>query len=310
MLNQKVSKSFFTFCLLVLVTLGINLIGVKAADNVKTVTVTVKAKQDLKGILDKDDFFVSEEGTKKEILAVAPATSQSAPLNLAIVVQENLSQVNNELKSLGQFIEQLPAGSQVSVTYLNGNFVKVVQPFTTDMTQAAKSLHVVSGPIGSNFTSPYTSLIDVMKQFNGMEQGRNQVLFISNGIDPLGGGITPTTNLYLQQAINIAQKENISIYTLFSTNNQFASGFSRTRQRDFGGQTSLTILADETGGYAFTGANGFVSFDAPLKEYRKLMDQQYVITYKTDDRDKGFRRIKVSTDSSHVEVFAPKGYKS
>jgi hypothetical protein len=216
MLSQKSLKASLIFSFLFALVFSLTFNTAKAAnpEQVKTVTVTVNTKNKMAlPQLGKDDFLVSEAGRQKEVLSVSPATSQITPINLAIVIQEGSSQVNSELGSLRHFINSLPVGSKVMVTYLNGNFVQTVQPFTKNLDQATKKLRIVSSLSGTA-SSPYVALIDVMKQFNGMKQGRNQVLFISSGVDSLSGGFSsPSSNIYLERAIKIAQQENISIYS-------------------------------------------------------------------------------------------------
>jgi VWFA-related protein len=303
MLSKKNIKSSFTlsFVFALIFSFALSVVNVEAAnDHIKTLTVTVNTKNKMNlPQLGKEDFFVTEKGNQKEIVSVTPATSQIAPINLSIVIQEGVSQVNNELDAIKDFIGTLPEGSQVSITYLNGNFVNKLQPFTKDLNQAKKKLRVVN-PSFNATSSPYIPLLDVMKQFNGMTQGRNQILFISNGIDTLGGFSSPSLNIYLERAIKIAQQENISIYSIFSSNS--------LRRGIFSGQNNLNYLSEQTGGYAFIQGTGFVSFDAPLKDFRQMLNNQYVITYKSNTQDKGFRQVKVTTDFSNVKVTTLKGY--
>lgn len=303
MLSKKNIKSSFTlsFVFALIFSFALSVVNVEAAnDQIKTLTVTVNTKNKMNlPQLGKEDFFVTEKGNQKEIVSVTPATSQIAPINLSIVIQEGVSQVNNELDAIKDFIGTLPEGSQVSITYLNGNFVNKLQPFTKDLNQAKKKLRVVN-PSFNATSSPYIPLLDVMKQFNGMTQGRNQILFISNGIDTLGGFSSPSLNIYLERAIKIAQQENISIYSIFSSNS--------LRRGIFSGQNNLNYLSEQTGGYAFIQGTGFVSFDAPLKDFRQMLNNQYVITYKSNTQDKGFRQVKVTTDFSNVKVTTLKGY--
>jgi len=303
MLSKKNIKSSFilSFLFALIFSFTLNTVNAANPEQIKTVTVTVNTKNKMTlPELSKDDFLVSEAGSQKEILSVLPATNQEAPVNLAIVIQEGSDQINSELGALKNFISDLPAGSQVMVTYLSGNFVKTLQPFTKDLNQATKKLRVVSSFSGTP-SSPYIALIDVMKQFNGMKQGRNQILLISSGQDSLAGGFSsPSSNIHLERAIKTAQQENISVYSLFSSN------FSR--RGIFSGQNNLSHLSEQTGGYAFIQGTGYVSFDSPLKEYRQMLDNQYVITYKSTSSDKGFRQVKVTTDFSNIKVTAPKGY--
>jgi len=310
MLKRTVNKLSFIASLILLSVLFVSATTFAAppdTEKVKTITVTVEHKnQSMVPPLDKDDFVVYENGVKQDILSVVPAVGENAPLNLAVVVQENLPQVNSELKALQKFITGLPNGSQVMVVYLDGNFVKVLQNFTGDLDKAGRSLRVVSGFSGTP-SSPYLSLIDVMKKFNGKEMGRNEILFISNGIDSLEGfSGSPRSNLYLGQAIKAAQKENITIFSLFAP--------SRIPHRAFTvslGQDALAYLSEQTGGEAFfSGLSGFVTFDAPLAEFKNLLNKQYVIAYRSTTSDDSYREVKVKTDYSNLKINTVKGYKA
>lgn len=306
MLGNKLQKRTVLLGILLL-TLFVSgsWLNVKAADNdnVKTVTVTVNQKNG-NSDLQPGDFQISENGKNQQVLSVIPANDESVPLNLALVIQEDNPQINSELPALKNFIKGLPANSEVMVVYLNGNFVNA-KPFTSNLEEAAKSLRVVAGSVNGP-SSPYLSLIDVMKKFNGRQQGRNEILLISSGIDSLLGTTTPNTNSYLERAIKTAQKENITIYTIHS-----ASARGRGRAIGSFGENGLSALSEQTGGYSFyMGSNGFVSFDAPLRDLTERLNNQYVIAYRSDNTDKQFRTLKVRTDSSEIKIEAPKGYKA
>lgn len=299
------------FSLLLIAIIGLsNFTGFASAaerDQIKKITVTVEQKG-RKGTpaLDADDFFVYEDGIKQKVISVSPATVKNAPLNIAIVIQEGLPQVNSEIKAIKNFIKGLPDGSQVMISYINGGFVDIRQSFTTDLDKAAGKLRIVASNT-SIPSSPYLTLIDVMKRFNGLAHGRNEILFISSGLDPLNGlSSSPTSNLYLEKAIKVAQQENITIFSLFAPSLTTRRTFIASR-----GQDSLNYLSEQTGGQAFLmGTAGFVTFDAPLADLSRLLDQQYVIAYKSQGKDKNFHRVKVTTDYSNIKVTAIKGYKS
>lgn len=310
MIRNLINKVSVIGSLILLSVLFVNssaFAAMPGSDGVKTITVTVEHKKRLTAPpLDREDFVVLENGVQQDILSVAPATERNAPLNLALVVQEGISQVNSEIKALQQFITGLPKGSQVMVVYLKGPFVDVRQSFTGDLNKAAKSLRVAAG-ISSAPSSPYLGLIDAMKKFNGKAQGRNEVLFISSGIDTLNGfNGSPRSNLYLEQAIKAAQQENITVFSLFAP-----SSISRRLFTVSFGQDALNYLSEQTGGCAFFSGNlGFVTFDAPLAEFKDLLGRQYVISYKSAASRDDYRKVKVSTDYSNLKISAIKGYKS
>src|SRR5205823_9158149 len=127
------------------------------------------------------------------------------------------------------------------------------------------------------------------------------------GVDLLDGvSGSPASNIYLERAIKLAQQENITIFSIFAPSSVARGFFINSR-----GQDSLNYLSEQTGGRAFmSGTSGFVTFDAPLADLNKLLNQQFVISYKSADSDKDFHKVKVSTDYSNVEVKVLKGYKS
>lgn len=305
----NIKKSSFALTLALIMITVFNFVVAQAADKdrIKTLTVTVTHKQKIDTPkLTRDDFFISEDGEAREVVSALPATGANAPLNLAIVIQDDLPQVNNQLAVLRSFIRELPAGSQVMLTYVRGSFVNVVQPFTADLDQAAKQVRAVSG-VRPGPASPYVALIDVMKKFNGFKQGRNEILLISSGFDGLdsvgGFGGSPRSNIYLTRAIKHAQQQNITIFSIYSP----SSGFGRRPFAINVAQDALNFLSVETGGKAFFLGTGFVTFDAPLKELRQLLDQQYVVAFKSGNED-GFHSLKVKTDYSNIKVETAKGY--
>lgn len=311
MLSGKLMKPSFIFSMILAAVIGFgSLIEPALAadkDRIKTITVTVEQKGRTRiPSLVAGDFLVYENGIEKEVLSAVPATNKKAPLNLAIVIQEGIPQINSEIKALKSFIRELPEGSQVMIAYINGGFIDVRQPFTDDLDRAAGRLRVVSS-VTNVTTSPYIPLIDVMKRFNGFKHGRNEILFISSGFDPLvGARDLPTANIYLERAVKLAQQQNITVFSLFAPSTITRRSFIASN-----GQNSLNYLAEQTGGRAFlSGFSGFVTFDAPLIEFGKLLNQQYVITFKSANSGKRYSEVKVKTDYSNLKVRSVKEYKS
>ena len=74
------------------------------------------------------------------------------------------------------------------------------------------------------------------------------------------------------------------------------------------GQGSLLRFADETGGEAFFSGTDFVTFDPYLREYRELLKNQWLITYRSKTTKKGFRKIEVTTDFD-IHLHHPAGYR-
>ena len=58
---------------------------------------------------------------------------------------------------------------------------------------------------------------------------------------------------------------------------------------------------------AFFWGSDFVSFQPYLREYKELLKYQWLITYRSGNTGKGFRRIEVTTDFD-IHLHHPEGY--
>ncbi len=206
---------------------------------------------------------------------VATKTAVEAPLNLAVLVQDDLvSRVGSELMVTRDFIRSLPAGSRVMVGYIRSGSLQVRQQFTGDLEMAARSLRM---PIASTAVSPYNPYVEVieaLKKFDSGEQNRNAILLISDGLDiSRGFDVTAAGNtLDLQRAIREAQRRNVAIYSFYAP----TVGLTSWNQTAIGyGQSSLNRLSNETGGRAFFQGSSFVTFDAYFERLRETLNEQY-----------------------------------
>jgi hypothetical protein len=197
----------------------------------------------------------------------------SAPLNLAILIQDDLtSQVNSELAVTRDFIRSLPRGSRVMVGYITAGTLQVRQPFTGDLDKAAGSLRVLRSSTDSSPFNPYVEVIEALSSFDGMK-GTNAVLLISDGLDTSRGFDFGSANtIDLERAIKKARDRNVAIYTFYApsvgltSRNGLAASF---------GQHSLNRLANDTGGRAFfQGTSGFVTFDSYFQRLSRALNAQ------------------------------------
>lgn len=279
------------------------------AGNEITITVTAHPHDDRTRAnarqIQAADFTVREDKRPQQIISVRKATE--APPVIAVLIQDDLiSQVNNELRVLKQFIRALPEGSRVMVGYVTSGSLGVAQDFTTDRERAAGSLRVVrSSESGSPF-NPYVELIEALRKFDSQPAGRRLVLFVSDGLDISRGfaSASPSLSLDLDRAIREAQRRGVTIYSIYSP----AVGLTgRSRLASNYGQSSLNKLSDDTGGEAFFSGSSFVSFDPYLKEMNELLDMQWVITYRSNNTGSGFRQIEVSVEPEvhlhHIEGY-------
>jgi VWFA-related protein len=277
--------------------------------NEVTVLVTVHAHNEQKRViadrLQPDDFIVRENGRPQQILSVKRRSE--APPILAVLIQDDLVlHVGNEIAGIKEFIRDLPNGSRVMTGYITSGALRVTQEFTTDLGRAANSLRI---PIGSSSASPYNpyvEVIDAVRLFDGQPAGRRMVLLISDGLDLSRGfrEASPLLSFDLERAIRESQRRGVAVFSFYAPSVGLTS---RSRIASSYGQGSLNRLADETGGEAYFSGLDFVTFDPYFRELKELIDQQWLITYRSTNSGTGFRRIKVVTESD-LDLHYPSGY--
>jgi hypothetical protein len=200
----------------------------------------------------------------------------SEPLNLAILVQDDLiSQVGNELGVTRDFIRSLPSGSRVMVGYITSGSLQVRQPFTSDLDKAARSLRVPRSSSSASAFNPYVEVIEALRNFDVSSNGKNAVLLISDGLDTSRGfDLTSSLNTVdLERAIKKANQLGVAVYAFYAPSVGLTS---RNRLAASYGQSSLSRLANDTGGKAFfQGTTGFVTFDSYFKHLKQTLNEQY-----------------------------------
>lgn len=275
-----------------------------------TVPVTVHPHNDrtraLAAKLQPQDFVVHEDKRPQQILSVRRPTE--APPIIEILIQDDLvSRVNNEINGIKQFIRALPEGSRVMVGYITNGSLSVPQDFTMNRERAAGALRIVrSSQSGSPF-SPYEQVVDALRRFDSQPTGRRTVLLISDGLDVSRGfqSASPFLAVDLERAIREAQRRGVAVFVFYAPSIGLTSV---SRLATNFGQGSLNRLADETGGMAFFSGTDFVTFDPYFKELRDLLGRQWLITYRSTNTARGFRRIEVVTEPGEIHLHYPTGY--
>ena len=208
-----------------------------------TITVTAVGKKDtVPPAVTKDDvqFYLNKERTQ------VAAWAKAEKLYLAVLIDDSLdSSVANQWSDLKAFFDAQPATTYISVAYVRNGTAMLAQDFTNDHELAAKALRI---PIGSGgaFSSPYLSLLDLMKRWPSSGD-RRSILLISSGIDYFRGGFGPKSP-DLDTAIERAQKQNINIWSIYAPD---AGHRSRGFFRVSNAQSNLSQLSDETGGESY-----------------------------------------------------------
>ena len=270
------------------------------------IPVTIRVQEETELELQNIDLTISEDGEPQTIISIRGVGTNS-PITLAVLIQEDLVSVGNEIKPLGDFIRNLPKGSRVMVGYLRTGSLQVKQRFTNDLDKAAKALRPPSGFANSAPYNPYVEVIEALKRFDSQPLGRRAILLVSDGLD-LSRGVdssSPTQSVDLQRAVNESQRRSVAIYGFYAPTAAAAANPSLAGNA----QSSLLRLSNETGGLAFfQGTGAPVSFDPFIRELDIQLQKQAALTFLSTHLSKGFHRVEVRSSTPGVRVSYPSGY--
>lgn len=256
--------------------------------------------------LKSDDFVVREDKRPQQIVSVKRASE--GPMSIAVLIQDDLvSQVNNELDRVKEFVRGLPDGSRVMVGYITSGTLQIRQDFTPDRERAAASLRVLRSSEAGSPYNPYVEVVEALRRFDSKSVGRRMILLVSDGLDTSHGfrSASPLQSLDLDRAIAEAQRRGVAVFSFYAP----TVALARTRRMETNfGHACLLRLADETGGEAFISGTEFVSFDPYFKELDELLAIQWLITYQSSSIGRSFRSLEVTTEQD-VHLHYPAGYK-
>jgi hypothetical protein len=139
---------------------------------------------------------------------------------------------------------------------------------------------------------------------------RREILMITSGIDPLGGGFSndPFTNPYLDAAFEQAQRGGFIVYSIYAPG---VGRASRGRFRTDLAQTGLDLMAEKTGGETY-----YLAFGAPvditpyLQDVSNNLKHQYQLIFLAKGEKKPtLEPVKVKTEMPNTGlVTAEDGY--
>jgi VWFA-related protein len=272
-----------------------------------TIPVTFRIKEVAsEASLQTTDLVVSEDGEPQTITSIRSVGTNS-PITLAVLIQEDLPTISNEIKGLAEFVRNLPKGSRVMVGYLRTGSLQVKLKFTTDLEKAAKSLRPPNGFANSGPYNPYVEVIEALRKFDSQPQGRRAILLISDGLDISRGldSSLPTQSVDLRRAVSEAQRKSVAVYGFYAPT-AVAEGNSLLASN---AQSSLNYVANETGGHAFfQGISAPVSFDPYFKELDNSLERQAALTFLSTHPKKGFHKIAITSTTPGIRVVYPTGY--
>lgn len=251
------------------------------------------------------DVLVHEDKNPRPVVSFVPVNQTDSPIQLMILIDSDASpRLGAQFQEVSQFIQALPSTARVGLAYAINGAARIEQPLTTDHAAVAKALHITFGPAVGN-TSIYAALSDLIEKWSGAPEFR-EVLLISDGIDPTYGffNTQPGQNPGLQKAIRDAQKDRVTVFSLFVSSGRI----TRNQTLNLNGQGSLNELTSNTGGYSFTqGTRTPISFRPFLEDLQGMLGQQYLLTFEPMPSAKGsFHDLKVSTETLGVRLLAPR----
>jgi len=262
--------------------------------------VSVEAKHGTEvPAVSRDDVAVLHDHDRLQVADWVPVQSEEAGLQLFLVIDEGVTMtVGLQFDDLRHFMVEQPLTTVMALGYMRNGTVQIAQDFTTDHALVGKALRLPMGYVGA-VGSPYLSITDLMKRWRASTHPR-EIFMVSDGIDPLQPGIVDT---YLDEAIEVAQREGIQVYTIYASS---AGHFGHTLWRINIAQSNLSRLADETGGEAyFQGLETPIAFAPFLNEFADRLKHQYRLTFLAKAQNKaGFQRIRVQTEVTNAQLVA------
>jgi len=256
-----------------------------------------------------DDVKVYQKGKPDAVASWVPLQGDRAGLQLYILIDDtSRSSLALQYSSIDKFIEEQPATTAIGVGYMRNGTVFTAQNLTTDHALAEKSLRFPLG-FGAGYTSPYLALSELMKKWPDTKD-RREVLMITSGTDPLGGGFSndPYTNPYLDAAFDQAQRGGFIVYSIYSPGvGRAGRGLFRTDLA----QSGLDLLAQKTGGETY-----YLAFGSPvditpyLQDVSNSLKHQYALTFLAKGAKKPtLEPVKVKTEMPNTGlVTAEDGY--
>jgi hypothetical protein len=256
-----------------------------------------------------EDVRVFQGKSENKVTSWVPLQGDRAGLELFILIDDtSRDSLSLQFRTLEKFIEDQPPSTAIGIGYMRNGTVFTTQELTKDHALAAKALRL---PIGASagFTSPYLAISDLMKRWP-VSQDRREILMITSGIDPLGGGFSndPYTNPYLDAAVDRAERGGFIVYSIYSPAVGRASrGLFRT---EFA-QAGLDLLAQKTGGETY-----YLAFGSPvditpyLDDVSFRLKHQYELTFLAKASKKpALEPVKLKTELPNTGLIsAEEGY--
>jgi len=265
-----------------------------------SVPVTIKSTDASSPQLTVDNILVSQNRQHRQIISLTPLGGSTGS-QLWLLIDDGLTKnFGSQLADVKQFVLSLPSTIQVGIGYIHNGFVQQAQPLTADHNLAVKALRLPSGPPGIA-ADPYTAMRVLIQKWPATQSAR-EIVFISNGADPIYGA--GPQDPYLESALHAAQKAGVVVYSIFYPG---SGAYGHSRRQGFWGQYNLSEMTEATGGELYwIGLQPPVSLTPYFNDLTRRLDGEYLLTFLAKPEHKsGLESVDVKSELPHVKVAAP-----
>ena len=266
------------------------------------VVTVVHQGSDAQENLEAADLTISEGRTLLPVVSLKRLTGDLAEMELFILLDDSTrsSSLGAQLPELREFLNSLPATTQVAVGYMHNGTFALAEAFTADHQKAAGALRLPAAIAGEN-GSPYFVLSDLAKHWPSKQAtGRRTVLMLTDGVDPYYETRT-MDDPYVNAAVQDTLKNGVAVYSIYLRGAGFQGGGMVLNVA----QSLLLEVSQQTGGYAY-----FQEFSDPvsiapfLKDFQRRLDNQYKVTFEAR-AEHGVQSVKLRTDLHGLKIEGP-----
>ncbi len=239
------------------------------------------------------DFEVREEGELQQIRVFSRESEM--PLSIALLLDASGSTAKDlrfEQESAIRFIRSILRPQDRMAFFTFTDRVNQVVPFTASAARLEQGVRAVRAYGGTSlYDAVYLAAGELRK-----ETGRKVLILITDG-----GDTTSATRFH--PALRAAQEADAVIYSVVIVPIRSEAG------RNIGGEHTLQLLSDGTGGRAFT-PDSAAQLDPVFAAIGDELRTQYVLGYYAAPhlQPGAYRRLEVRTKNPAFTVQARKGY--
>jgi VWFA-related protein len=275
--------------LAVLVTLGLSAAAVQTRERVAYVSVI--DSETFAPIRDAtpDAIAIREDGTRREIIRIAPATT---PMPLAVVVDNSQAMapaISDLRKALATFLKSVEGIGPIAI-FTVGDRPTVLQQYTTAQNELVDAAGRLFHAPNSGATL-LDALVDVSKGIAKRESDRAAIVVVT-------GENTEYSNLHYQNVLDALRDSETMMYAivLVNPNGSVASDEARNRA------TVLDRGPRESGGMRIDVLTS-MSFEPQLKVFGDMLKSQYRVVYGRPEALIKPERVQVSGAKPGVEAY-------